>query len=470
MGRRYVAVWFPHLVTDRLARLRPELGKKPLVLSAASHGRMIITASNLLAEANGIYPGMVVADARAIVPDLEVLIDKPGFSTVLLNRIAEWCIRFTPVVSVDLPDGLLMDVTGCPHLWDGENEYIQTIDTRLSAFGYEVRLAIAGTVGCAWAIARFGKQTLVENEKVPEALVTLPPAALRITHETVGLLQQLGLRQIGQILGLPRSALRRRFGQFLLDRLDQALGRQEEKVEPLQPVEPWQERLNCLEPILTRGGIEIALTRLLEILCGKLKHYQQGLRVARFKGFRVDGKTVQIEIGTNRASHNELHFFKLFELKLSTLEPESGIEVFVLEAPVVEDNLPVQDKIWETGGSHTEIQLSELLDRFAGKFGKEHISRFLPDEHYWPERSVKPAISLRKNQLQMESGPEQAITIIISIRNQLKLLHLFLIIHRCCFSYKGKLHKIIKADGPERIEQEWWLAARTTPGLLLCGR
>ncbi len=115
-----------------------------------------------------------------------------------------------------------------------------------------------------------------------------------------------------------------------------------------------------------------------------------------FKGYRVDGKTEKIEIGTNRPSHSVRHLFKLFEIKLPSIEPSLGIELFVLEAPKVEDHLPQQEKMWEGNGGLEDMRLSELLDRVAGKVGAEAIHRYLPAEHYWPERSYKTASSLQE--------------------------------------------------------------------------
>ena len=146
---------------------------------------------------------------------------------------------------------------------------------------------------------------------------------------------------------MPRSALRRRFGSALLQRLDQALGHEEEMIIPVQPIEPYQERLPCLEPIVTATGIEIALQRLLDTLCHRLQQEEKGLRSASFKGYRVDGKIEEIDIGTNRPSYNSKHLFKLFEIKIETIEPALGIELFILEAPKVEDLSPVQEKLWE---------------------------------------------------------------------------------------------------------------------------
>src|SRR4051794_4860567 len=113
MAKRYMAIWFRYLKTDWFSRRRPELKKIPFVLSAPDHGRMVVCAGNSLAQGSGVDTGMSVADARAIIPSLEVLDDQPGRCLKLLNGIAEWCIRYTPSVAIDLPDGLMLDITGC---------------------------------------------------------------------------------------------------------------------------------------------------------------------------------------------------------------------------------------------------------------------------------------------------------------------------------------------------------------------
>jgi protein ImuB len=228
---------------------------------------MVVTAANALAEAQGIHSGMVLADARAISPELQILDDKPDLICKLLKRITEWCIRFTPYAAIDPPNGIILDVTGCSHLWGGDESYVNDIVNRLKARGYHVRVAIADTIGAAWALARYGTQTcIIPAGQQTEALLSLPAAALRLEADTIERLQKLGLRQIKDFIGMPRSALRRRFGSLIITRLNQALGLEEEFIQPIQPIEPFHERLPCLEPIVTATGIEIALQRLLEAL------------------------------------------------------------------------------------------------------------------------------------------------------------------------------------------------------------
>ncbi len=458
MCKRFVCIWFRYLKTDWLTRRRPALQHVPFALVSPDRGRMIVTAVNPLAEQQGIIAGMVLADARAIISSLQTFDDDPQLHNKILNAIAGWCIRFSPVVSIDGLDGLIIDASGCAHLWGNEEKYITDMGMRLKEFGYSIRVAMADTIGSAWAFSRFGNEPLlIEKGHQITAILTLPPAALRLETEIVERLHKLGLCQVKSFVNMQRSALRRRFGQQLLQRLDQALGNEEERIIPVQPIVLYQERLPCLEPIVTATGIEIGLQRLLAMLCNRLQENGKGLRLAVFKCYRVDGKVEQIEISTGRASNHADHLFDLFEDKLSSIEPALGIELFVLEAPKVENVSAIQEKMWESICGLDNVKLSELIDRLSNKIGMNNIHRYEPDEHYWPERSIKPASSLhaaistswRENKPRPVHllTPPEPIEVTAPIPDYPPML----------FRYKGNLHKIKKADGPERIEREWWL-------------
>lgn len=458
MAKRYAAIWFRHLTADWWVRRRPELKNTSFVLAAPEHGRMVVKAVNRLAYANGIYTGMTVADCRAMLPGLQVLDHQPEQAHKLLSALGEWCIRFTPLVAVDGEDGLILDISGCAHLWKGEQLYLKDIVTRLRAFGYDVRAAIADTIGTAWAISRYGKQTpIVAPGGQLQALLSLPPAALRLETTILERLEKLGLSPIQRFIHIQRSVLRRRFGPSILMRLDQALGQEIETIEPIQPIEPYQERLPSFEPICTAPGIEIGLQQLLERLCQRLATEGLGLRSAVFKCYRIDGNLQQICIGTNRPSRNVQHLFKLFEIKIPGIAPELGIELFVLDAPKVETMSVEQEALWDKASSHDNKEIAELTDRIAGKIGHHCIRRYLPDEHYWPERAVKEAASLDEvphtnwpsnlpRPVHLLPSPEP-IEVTVPVPDYPPML----------FIYKGKLHTVKKADGPERIEQEWWL-------------
>lgn len=457
MLRRYLYIWFRYLATDRLAKIRPELRGKPFLLYAPEHGRMVVRASSQSLTKDGISPGMVVADVRAILPSVEVFPDDLAAEEKLLGALAEWSIRYAPIVATDSPDGLILDISGCPHLWGGELPYIQSITTRFRKGGYAVRAAIADTIGAAWAIAHYGKnEMIIESGRQAEVLSPLPPAALRLDSSTLQRMGKLGFRQIGQFIGIPRQNLRRRFGEAMLIRLEQALGTMHEPLQPVQPAPVYLERLPCLEPIRTATGIGIALKRLLESLCERFCREGKGMRTGIFKGYRIDGETVQISIGTNRASRNAAHLFKLFELKIPEIEPALGIELFTLEATLVEEVNETQEALWSTA-NRDQAAISELVDNISGKLGVQAIHRYLPQEHHWPESSVKEVSSLEEEpETEWRTDcprpihllPEPVPIEVMVVLPDYPPMH---------FRYKNEVLRIVRADGPERIEQEWWL-------------
>ena len=453
---RYASIWFPYLLPEYAVRKNPELREVAFVICASQRGRMMIESANFIALQKGIRPGMVLADCKAIMPELEVLKAESGRAEKLLQALAEWCIGYSPFVALDLPNGLLLDSSGCTHLWGGEIQYLENIKEKLFHYGYTVQIAIADTIGAAWALSRFGDSLNIVNPgSQREAIRHLPPAALRLDPEILTKLKKLGLQQVDSFINMPRTALRRRFGPLLLSRIGQALGQEIEMVVPVKPVEPYQERLYSQEPIPTASGIIIALQRLLDTLCLRLENEGLGLRSAVFKAYRVDGNIQQIEIGTGHPSRNDSHIFKLFEHKIVTLEPALGFELFVLEAPKVESITAEQAAMWNAA-SQNNIKVAELLDRITIRTGSDAIVRYLPVEQYWPERAVKPASPMwKKRETHWQTDlprpihllPKPEAIEVTAVLPDYPPMH---------FRYKGKMYAVAKSDGPERIEQEWW--------------
>lgn len=455
MGR-YVSIWFPYLGTDWFALRSPERKNVPFVLRRMDRNRMIVAAVNAKAQRAGVQPGMVLADARVTIQELEVADEPDDLYPRLLRRLALWCIRFTPAASVDLPHGLILDATGCAHLWKGEEAYVRDIVDKLSARGYSIRVAMADTIGTAWAVARFGKRMMIipPGEHI-DALLSLPPQALRLEPTVVARLLKLGFRTVKSFISIKRQTLRRRFGIHFIDQLEKAIGHSIETIEPVVPLEVYQERLPCLEPILTRTGIEIALAQLLETLCARLKHDQQGLRVAAFNYYRIDGQSGEIRIGTNRASYSTTHIQRLFTPKLDSVAPGMGIELFTLTAPITEEVLPSQAAMWQSAGGIDDVEISELMDRIAARIGADAIIRYLPDEHHWPDKAFKITHSLQEKAIaEWPSGALRPFHV-LTTPERVEVTAPIPDYPPMGFRHRGKLHTVAKADGPERIEPEW---------------
>src|SRR6185312_6612578 len=256
---------------------------------------------------------------------------------VALAALADWCVRFSPAVAMDAPDGLFLDVTGVDHLWGGEAQMLADIRGRLSANGLPFRCAIADTPGAAWALAHFAEDGTIAAPGGQAALLApLPPAALRLETETWAQIERLGLRQVGQLAAIPRGPFARRFGRTALARLDQALGREAEALTFRRPPTPWFARLAFAEPISAPEDMARVTSDVAAKLCARLETQGQGARRFELCFHRLDGKALPLAIGLALPGRDPARIAKLFAPKLETIDPGFGIEVVTLSAEAVE--------------------------------------------------------------------------------------------------------------------------------------
>ncbi|WP_377810061.1 DNA polymerase Y family protein [Azospirillum sp. A29] len=372
--RRILALWLPRLPTDARERLMPpELRARPFVLLRTERQRRAVVAVNRAAAMLGIAPGHTLSDARALEPMLEAAEATPEAHSALLGRIADWARRYSPWTAADGPDGVVIDLTGCAHLFGGEPALAADLTGRLRAAGFAARAAIAGTPAAAWGLVRFGSP----EERRRESLDGLPLAALRLPAETVEGLHALGLRRIGDLHAMPRAGLAARFGAGLMQRYDQAFGRLDEPISPRRPVPDHRERLTFAEPIATPESIAGALRHLLGKLCKGLEAAGQGARRLRLDAHRtdqrVDDEPQSLTLGTSRPARDPAALARLFAPLLERIELGSGpgLETLVLSATETGPLSAVQTAIdgGEAGDQGNDDQLAELVDRLTLRLG-----------------------------------------------------------------------------------------------------
>ena len=180
------------LSTDRIARQWRE-APSPLVVFGKRGNLDLLLAVDAAAERLGLAPGLALAQARAMHPTLTAVPEDQAADTRLLDAIADGCQRYTPLIAVDPPDGVLLDIGGCAHLFGGEENLRDDLLARVTRSGFSARAAIASTIGAASAMARFGDATTTgANHGERERLAPLPLAALRLPDETVAALARVG--------------------------------------------------------------------------------------------------------------------------------------------------------------------------------------------------------------------------------------------------------------------------------------
>jgi protein ImuB len=412
------------------------------------------------------------------VPDLAVADFDPADDAAACEALAGWCTRYTPWTAASGAEfggaaGIWLDVSGCAHLFGGEDAMLADMVRRLSAVGHAVCAGLADTPGAAWAAARFGRtaRTVVAPGGQMAALAPWPLAALRLPGDAVDGLERLGLRTVGDLEALPRAGLARRFGELPSRRLDQAAGRIDEPISPVAPAPVWRLRTAFAEALGRDEDIAAAARNLAEALCNRLARAERGARRLELCLYRVGGRVDTVTAGTSRASRDPGHLMRLLAEQLERLpappsaapDPlsaaaEAMVETLTLAATAT-DPLSAAQVALDNRREADPAALERLVDRLAGRLGPDGVMRFTARDTHLPERvqAATPALEGRKTtdsgawrhalprppRLLARPEPVEAVA---PVPDDPPVV----------FRWRGRVHRVVRAEGPERIEPEWW--------------
>ncbi len=420
----------------------------------------MVIAADASAQAMGVVPGMAVAHAQAMLPDLRVEEADPTGDEAALHRLAGWCLRHISPLAAPCSDGVFIDITGCTHFFssgedDGEAALLAHLTGRLTQAGFSARAAIASTPGAAHVLARFSHTTIAPPGQASEILAPLPAAALRLPDETLQTLRRLGFETIGQIMATPRAPLAKRCGSLVLTRLDQLLGNTAEPIEPILVPEIPRARLGFPEPIATAEDLARAIKLLCESLCEKCLQRGLGVRQLDLVFARIDGANPILRIGTAAANRDAAHLSRLLIEKIETIDPGFGIEQMMLTASLTDAlgaRQSLSDLCTETGAG----DFAALIDTLANRLGPQNIFRLAPVQSDVPERAARriPPLSRPRSDNWPERlprpprlfTPPQNI-IVLALLPDHAPKH---------FVWRRRPYRVQHADGPERIFGEWW--------------
>lgn len=486
---RIVSIWLPAWPIDRLRRTKPGLvpDHHPFALVEKGPHGLRIHAVNAKAGEAGVRAGMPLADVRAGLPEIAVRPAAPRADAEALQRLVRWLGRYSPTRNVDGDDGAWIDITGAAHLFGGEVALLEDLVRRLSRLGIEARAGLADTFGAAHALARWAT-TAHEPLRVASAkdgrsaLAVLPVAALRLSPATVQLLSRLGLKRIGLLYAVPRSALERRFREAsgrtrtagrdkyateaaaVLLRLDQALGTlAEPKPAMVEPPEAAV-RLSFPEPIVSHAGIMAAVDRLAHALCDDLAARCQGAARFRLALYRSDGSCAEVRVGMSAPGRDPGHLARLLGEKLAAIDAGFGLDLLILEAGRVERLVSRQPTLAASAGA-PERMTNLLLDRLANRLGTSRIVRIGEVGSHVPERAERIAAALLSEPPRERSGetlqartaappppllivPPEPASVVAEIPDGAPVRLLWRRLSR----------RITRAEGPRRIAPEWWRA------------
>jgi protein ImuB len=469
-SQRILSLWLARLSTDRLGRTSREASPSPCVVYGKRGNAEVLVAVDAAAERLGLRKTMALAQARAMHPDLAAVPEDAAADAHLVDAVADWCARYTPLVAVDPPDGILLDIGGCAHLFGGEEKLRDDLAARMSGFGFTVRAAIAPTIGAAWAAAHFGQTTSqkagIAAGDEREALAPLPLTSLRLAPETVAALARVGLKRIGDILDMPRAPLAARFGAGLIRQLDRALGREDEPLSPRLPVAPYVAERLFAEPIAREEDVLATVERLAARLKTALTAHGDGARRIELALFRTDGAVKRIAAGTSRPLRDPQAIRALFVERLAALgdevDPGFGFDLVRLSVSLAE---ACPDEQIGLGGAD-DGELDRLVDRLSARLGARRVTRLIAQDSHIPElaaatvpaqtsaaaepgwdafRRFSARVDLVPRPLRLLPKPEP-IEAIATVPDGPPVR----------FRWRRALHEVVAAEGPERIEGAWW--------------
>ena len=383
----------------------------------------------------------------------------PDIDDDRLSKLIAWCDRYSPLVSRDGADGVILDITGCAHLFGGEDELLFDLQRRLQRMRIDAHAAVADSWGAAWALARYGGHQFIVHgvDKTIAAIDSLPVEALRLPENTVWELRRLGIVTVAALRRMPANSLTTRFGPVVVERLQQALLQVEEPLTPWRPPAVYRASRVLAEPVSTAGSVEYVLQDLLREVCGKLELNHLGSRHMDLACFRVDGTVDRCEARTSKPNRSVPHMMRLFAGNLEKLWANFGFETFVLSVCDTEPLYPLQACL-----SSNELEQGEsfdlLVDRVGMKLGFGEVNRIVVCESYlpeyattfcpaasatipasaeWPEYRVRPVRLI---------DPPMPIQVSVSIPGGDPVQ----------FLIGRQNHRVVRCEGPERLGAEWW--------------
>lgn len=441
------------------------------LLEASGHG-LQIACPNLAARKLGVETGLRFTDARARAPDLQTQNIDREEDAKALRAVADWLIRVAPLVAINGREHILLETTGCAGLYGGEAGLVETVAKLLDQNGLPHQMGLASTPVTATALALSQPGACLADGEEHSGLAGLPISALRLTTDATQRLRRFGLTKIGQLYGIDRKALGRRFqskdiAENVLLKLDQALGLRADPMRPFRSEPTRTARLPCPEPIASQDSIWMGLETLTAELCQQLSVFGQGARSFTLHAFRSDGTSDATEIKTARPVRTPAHILTLFKEKLDKLDPGFGIDLLILEARRT-DSMSASSRPLASELAVTDtdpVALAALTDRITAKLGPNTVRITDLQASHLPETSQGQTVFAGQfphpqsvndqagpRPLRLFSTPER-VEVIAQVPEGPPLR----------FVWRRVARHVSRADGPERINPEWWTYSAPPP-------
>ncbi len=414
-----------------------------------------LTHVNGPARSAGVSVGQSLADARAICPDLLIEPADPEREDALLRTLWRWSDRWSDRVALDSPDGLLLDIAGCAHLFGGEEAIANEIRTRLEDMQIMDRIGISDTKSAAWALAHFGPApiAIAGLGRTREYLAPLPVAALKLPLALVHELGRVGFKTIGQLYPVKPGELIRRFGLEPANALAGLLGHVPDPILPTVRDPVYVAQMTVPEPIGLASDLEAVLQRLANSVCIRLGKAQKGAQRFYLTISCVDTGSHVLTAGFAQPCADAATILQQFARPLDQFRMEFGADRFRLVAEDIKPVLSRQMALGESGDAAKET--TRIITTLGNRLGFDRILRFFPHDSHLPERQftvVKAAE--RQNEPGWKTAPRKQPLRLYNPPERLRLLDFGRPPVR--FEWRRHIYRTATVQGPERLAPEWW--------------
>lgn len=453
LKRRYLGLFLPLLPSERLLRSGGAPPEAAFALVAKARGSIILAALDARGLGEGLLPGMPLADARARLPGLVAIPHDPAADLALLDWLAAGADRYTPMVALRPPQGLVLDITGCTHFRGGEAGLADDVQRRLEGLGLTAQLALAGTPDAALALA---EHQLAEVGELPVTALAVP--------ESVHLaLRRAGLKTIAMLAAQHRPALAARFGAAMTGRLAALLGEVAMPITPRRLPAPIEVEQRFAAP-LAHSDAALAVIEALAVRAAlHLSERDEGGRRFEAALFRSDGHVARLAVETAAPVRDPKLLIRLLRERIGALsdplDPGFGYDMIRLAVAVVAPLAARQLRL--EGGSLADSEVGALVDRLGARLGRGRVRRLVAADSHIPEQAAfdLPLAELgdigewpvpllgeppwRPIEL---FDPPQPIEVIAEVPDGPPRR----------FRWRRRFHEVRAHEGPERIAAEWW--------------
>lgn len=425
----WACILLPQLALDAVLRRHPE-PEAPLALVGGPAQLRSLHAVNAAAAAAGLVPGMRLAAAHALLPQFAMVDYDPAAEARVHRFLAAWAYRHSSLVSAQWNSAIVLEARASFRLFGPWPRFERRLRGELEQLGFRHRIALAPTPRAARVLAglRDG-MAVMEAAALPALLDRIPVRRAVLPDEAGTRLQRMGIRTLGQLRGLPSDALRRRFGQALLEHLQKLYGQADDPLECYQPPEHFDERVELGYEVETHTALLFPLRRLVGDLCTYLSICDGGVQRFVLRLEHEQGHT-DVEVGLLAPERSASMLFELARGRLERVEIERPVVGMRLLARHLPPFVPAMQDLFAQR-SQQALDWPQLRERLRARLGDESVYRVAPQgdprpERAWcrvtgdeakvpaaPSRPPRPTwllpepVPLHDTRLQVLSGPER---------------------------------------------------------------